>query len=76
MTVSETTHHSSSEAVRNLAAKTDPHKVAKKGEATTTSFIYMTIQVHTKTRLLITSKNSQHVVIYLAEIWKKAHFND
>ena len=37
MTVSETTNHSSSEAVRNLATKTDPHKVAKKGEATTTT---------------------------------------
>ena len=31
MTVSETTHHSSSEAVRNVATKTDSHKVAKKG---------------------------------------------
>ena len=30
MTVSETTHHSSSEAVRNLATKTDPHKVKVK----------------------------------------------
>lgn len=76
MTVSETTHHSSPEAVRNLATKTDPHKVAKKDEAKTTSFIYMTIQVHTKSRLLITSKNLGHVVIYLPEIWKKAHFND
>lgn len=76
MTVSETTHHSSPETVRNLATKTDPHKVAKKGEATTKSFIYMTIQVHTKSRLLLTSKNSRHVVTYLPEIWKKAHFND